>query len=101
MNTSRCAITQSQGLERQKHVHPVLEARQIATGQLLNAFDPVANGVDVQMQRLRRTGPGTRAGEECLERGEQVGMGTAVVLEDRSENTVGVRTPYVVGQRRE
>ena len=30
---------------------------QIATGQLLHAFDPVANGVDVQVQRLRGPRP--------------------------------------------
>src|SRR3954471_5393827 len=100
-HTSRAVQSGSERFQGEEDVDAVLEPRQVATGQLLDAFDPVANGVDVQVQRLRRSGPGAGRGEEGLQGGEQVGVGTAIVLEDRTEDAVAVGTTYFVGERGE
>src|ERR1700733_8107752 len=85
----QCWTRRSDGLgselHRQVQVNSVLHPRQLPVRDLLDALDPVAQGVDVDVELLGRALPRAGVTQEMLERLDELGVVLGVVGDERLE----------------
>src|SRR5918997_6064437 len=94
---ARRKLGASERAEREIHVQPVGELREVAARELLDPADPVANRVDVQVQPLGSAAPRSGALEERLEGLAQAGPGARVVVQHRLQHADRERAAHLVG----
>src|SRR3978361_509311 len=93
---TRCSPDQLPRTQGEPELDPVLCLVEVAPGQLLDAADPVAQGMPVAIEIARRPLPLAVALDERLERAQQLRAVLALAVGDRGEQVLRVGPQGVV-----